>query len=221
MNNWAGKRILCLGDSLTEAGVWPQVVAKRLDAQVTLHCKGGLGMTAIVDGGESIVGKLGPLTAAMVADQDLIIFYAGYNDRGLPDGELGDVYPKQQTIAGLLQHVIDTIYARLEEAGNLTCQLLIVTPHCVGTYSYIEVDGYHDYPSGSGRSVRTLATMMAKVAAANSLPCCNLWENSGINRYTWDVFANAPGADMVHCSPAGYTQIGAVIAGAIVATYGQ
>lgn len=222
---WDGKKVLCIGDSLTEAGVWPVQLKKNLHCEVTSHCKGGLGMLEVIDGGTSSVGELGPLTADMVKDKDLIIFFIGYNDRGIPEGLPGDRYfpgqkDQEKTVAGMLQYCIDQIYARLMEAQNLACQLMLVTPHCVGKYEYIQVDGYHEYPENSGRTVRTLAQTMALVASENNLPCCNLWECSGINRYTWEIFSNKPGVDEVHCSTKGYQRIGNVITGAVIQSFG-
>ena len=222
---WAGKSVLCLGDSLTEAGVWPARLRENLGCRVKTHCKGGLGMREIVDGGKSPAGTLGPITDELVKETDLIIFYGGYNDRGLPDGAVGDVYVpgedgRERTIAGTLQYCIGRIYEELERAGNLTCKVMIVTPHCVGKYRYIRVDGYHEYPEGSGRTVRTLAGSMESVSRNNNLPCCNLWEQSGINRYTWKVYGAAPGSDEVHCSVKGYELIGDVITGAVIKYFG-
>jgi len=222
---WVDKSILCLGDSLTEAGIWPKRLQENLGCSVRTHCRGGLGMIDIVDGGKSPVGELGPLTAQMVRDIDLIIFFAGYNDRGLADGVLGDLYSPQnkneeKTIAGMFQYCINRIYQELERAGNLCCKVMMVTPHCVGTYQYIEVDGYHDFPIGSGRTVRTLAKTMETVSAQNNLPCCNLWEQSGINKHTWKVYGANPGVDDVHCSRKGYELIGDIITGAVIKNFG-
>ncbi|KAF1303136.1 SGNH/GDSL hydrolase family protein [Enterococcus sp. JM9B] len=222
---WFGKKILCIGDSLTEAGIWPKQVKKNLGCEIITHCKGGLGMIEILDGGESPVGKLNPLSVEQVKGVDLLIFFAGYNDRGIPDGKLDDCYDslvkkEDRTVAGSLQFCIQRLYQLLKEANNVQCKLLIVTPHCVGKYSYIEVDGYHEYPEGSKQTVQTLAKTMERVARHNNIACCNLWEKSGINRFTWGVYSASPAADEVHCSSKGYQLIGDVITGAIISNYG-
>ena len=222
---WVDKNILCLGDSLTEAGIWPARLQENLRCNVRTHCKGGLGMKDIVDGGKGPVGELKPLTESLVKDVDLIIFYAGYNDRGLADGGFGDLYSPMEdranrTIAGTLQYCINRIYEELERADNLGCKVQIVTPHCVGKYQYIEVDGYHEYPEGSGRTVKSLAKTMENVSVENNLPCCNLWEQSGINKHTWKVYGANPGLDEVHCSQAGYELIGDIITGAVIKNFG-
>ncbi|MFV0527870.1 MAG: SGNH/GDSL hydrolase family protein [Lachnospiraceae bacterium] len=221
---WAGKKVLCLGDSLTQAGIWTERLHQNLQCQVTRHCGGGLKMTEIIDGGISAEGEHPPLHKEQLADKDIVIFFAGYNDRGKADGVLGDLYDPavdlETTIAGALQYCINRIYDILRETDNLTCKILIVTPHCVGTYSYIPQNGYEEYPAKSGRTVRTLAHTMEIVARENSLPVCNLWETSGINRHTWRVYGAHPYEDQVHCSVQGYELIGDLVTGAIQSYFG-
>lgn len=219
---WRNKNVLCMGDSLTQAGIWTRRLADNLGCNVYTHCKGGMKMTEIVDGGMGAEGLLEPAGTEIFAGMDLVIFFAGYNDRGKPD------YPQKtaantvdkNTISGALQYCIDKIYAGLESAGNLQCRILVVTPHCVGRYQYIYANGYEEYPEGSGCSVKTLAETMEKTAHENSIPVCNLWKISGINKYTWPVFAIEPGVDEVHCSTEGYERIGDIITGAVIQNYG-
>ncbi len=205
---WANKNICCMGDSLTQAGIWTERLRNNLCCNVFLHCGGGLKMREIVDGGMGAEGMLEPISASLLRDMDYIIFYAGYNDREKTD------------IAAALQYCIDRIYDTLEEAHNLVCRILIVTPHCVGKYSYIDVDGYGEYPPGSGRTLQGIADLMEEAARKNSLPVLNLWRTSGINRRNWEVYGAVPGEDAVHCSAAGYQLIGDVITGALIRNFG-
>lgn len=205
---WKNKNICCMGDSLTQAGIWTKRLQNNLRCNVHLHCKGGLKMREIVDGGMGAEGPLAPISASLLKNMDYIIFYAGYNDR------------EQTDIATSLQYCIDRIYDTLEEAQNLLCRILIVTPHCVGKYSYIDIDGYGEYPPGSGRTLKHIADLMANVAEENSLPVLNLWRSSGINRRNWSVYGAVPGEDAVHCSDAGYELIGDAITGALICHFG-
>lgn len=193
---------------MTQAGIWTERLAERLNCRVFRHCKGGLGMRAIVDGGIGAEGTLPPLSPDIVRNMDLIIFYAGYNDRGLPDSRPEDGFRQgnrhypgdgpmsglrlndepRDTIAGLTEYCIRRIYAELLKASNPTCRLLLVTPHCAGRYPYIDADGYEEYPAGSGRTMESMADTIKQVAQRNQLPVCDLWHNSGINRYTWNVY---------------------------------
>jgi len=206
-HEWNNKNVLVIGDSLTAAGIWQKQLREVLGMNVTTHAKGGMGIVQCVDG-ENGAGEYDNETAASgtlyalnvndVKGKDLIVFFAGYNNRGTEDGKVGDCYdPKTQsgrTIAGYTQYAINRIYEELAEAGNLTCRVVAITPHCAGKYGYIDADGYSEHPAGSGRTMRTLAQIMEDVAAYNSVPCLNLWETSGINRHTWCVFSASPTA---------------------------
>ena len=216
LTTWYGKNALVIGDSLTAVGVWQKQLTAILGMNVKTHAKGGMGIIQCVDGedgaGEydnetAASGTLYALNVDDVSDKDLIILFAGYNNRGMSDGSVGDCFNPNdnngKTIAGITQYAIDRIYEELSEAGNLNCRIVIITPHCVGKYGYIDVDGYNEYPKGSGQTLRTLAKTMEDVARFNSLPCLNLWENSGINRHTWSVFASNPTATNTNGSGSG------------------
>ena len=203
-NKWYGKTILSIGDSLSAAKQWQLVLETKLGVTVKHHSKGGMGLIQMVDGDKGLGGdydnttdangELKPLSIEDVTGVDLIIFFGGYNNRGTADGELGDVYnPDDQTgktIAGMTQYCINRIYEVLKQANNLTCKILIVTPHCAGKYDYIDVDGYEEFPSGSGCTMETLSDTIKLVGNYNSIKVLDLWHNSGINKFTWNVYAN-------------------------------
>lgn len=235
IHTWNGKNVLFMGDSLTAAKKYQKTVKEMLGINVYNHCLGGAGIIQIVDGNDA--GTITAITADLVKDMDLIVFYAGYNNRGVQDGKVGDCYTEDRTIAGYMQYAINRIYECLTEANNLTCKILVVTVDCSGKYDYIDADGYDEYPVGSGQSMETLANIQKAVAEYNSLPCLDLWHNSGINRNTWSVFGANPEAyienpgessapyphngDQLHKSDAGYVRIGECIAGAIIKAYGN
>ncbi len=195
-NNWVGKNVLFIGDSITEYRKYPEKIKELLGINVFYHCKGGIGLAAMVDGTPD--GSLKPLSIEEVSGKDLIVLLGGYNNRGLEDGEVGDCYNPdgggQATIAGYMQYCINRIYDTLESAQNKTCRLLIVTVDCAGRYPYIDADGYDEYPAGSGRTMESMADIQKAVAAHNSIPCVDLWHSSGINGRTWDVFGASPNA---------------------------
>lgn len=230
---WYGKNVLFIGDSLTAAEKYQDTVKSMLGINVYNHCKGGASFYTMVSGDNGLDGEytnetdvggvLRPLSSDEVSTMDLIVLYGGYNCRHLLAGDVGDVYNPdgtgQTTYAGELQYAINRIYEELIDANNLTCKILIVTPDCVGSYSYIEQTGYDEYPVDSGQSLETLVNIHKAVAEANSLPCLDLYHTSGINRNTWSVFS-ASDSDGVHKSTAGYVRIGEKISAAIVGTYG-
>lgn len=173
-----------------------------LGMNVTTHAKGGVGTISMVDGDKglggdydnetSASGVLKPLSIDDVKDKALIVVLPAYNDRGKENGIVGDCYKTdgsgQSTIAGIIQYTINRIYEILTQANNLTCKVLYATPHCPGRYPYIDANGYEEYPAGSGRTMETLANTIVAVGNHNNIPVCDLWHNSGSNRYTWNVF---------------------------------
>lgn len=214
-NNWHSKKVLVIGDSITAAGKWQVKLNELLSMQVSTHAKGGVGTIAMVDGDKglggdydnetSASGVLKPLTESDVSDKDLIIVLPAYNDRGKADGDIGDCYKTDgtgdNTIAGIIQYSINRIYEELNKAGNLSCRIMYATPHCAGKYPYIDADGYTEYPSGTGRTMETLANTIIKVCNHNNIKVCDLWHNSGINKFTWNIFGASNSAENDKYSP--------------------
>ena len=229
----AGKKVLVIGDSLTEAGLWQQKLIEKCGMNVTTHAKGGIGLLYTVDGYESFAA----LSKEEVAEQDLIVLYAGYNDRWRSCGVVGDLYNSEDnsgnTIAGVLQYCINTIRALLTEAENTNCKIMIVTPHCVGKSPYGTVaglDGYTAHPTG-GATLEEICNMMVDVAEANDIPVYDLYHNSGIDKNNWNTYSKQVAdehgyiagtttyADQVHLNDAGYALVGDKIADFILDEY--
>nr|DAT48115.1 MAG TPA: arylesterase-like protein [Caudoviricetes sp.] len=235
-NNWNGAEVLAIGDSLTSAKKWQLKTTELLGCNITTHAKGGKGYIDLIDGENGqdgdydnetdASGILRPLSVDDVTGKKLIIVYAGYNERHMAYGEIGDVYPTKNTLAGKVQYVINSIYSLLEQADNLTCKLLFITPHCVGTYGYVNIDGYGEYPLGTGRTLEGISNIIKKVAEYNNIEVLDLWHNSGIGKFTWDIYcaktpasATAPypdNVDLVHLNASvGYPHLGTLIANKI------
>lgn len=235
-NNWNGAEVLAIGDSLTSAKKWQLKVTELLGCNITTHAKGGKGYIDLIDGENGqdgdydnetdASGVLRPLSVDDVIGKKLIIVYAGYNERHMSYGEIGDVYPTNNTLAGKVQYVINSIYSLLEQADNLTCKLLFITPHCVGTYGYVNVDGYGEYPTGTGRTLEGISDTIKKIANYNNITVKDLWHESGINKFTWNIYcaktpasATAPypdNVDLVHLNASvGYPHLGTLIANKI------
>lgn len=193
---WSGKKVLFLGDSLTATKKYQETVRDMLGVQVYNHCLGGAGIIEIIDG--NTAGTITAINSDTVANMDLVVLYAGYNNRGTAVGSVGDLYERSgagdNTIAGYMQYAINRIYECLRGANNLTCKVLIVALDCAGKYDYIDADGYEEYPIGSGNTMETIANIQKAVAQYNSLPCCDLWHNSCINRFTWNVYGASDSA---------------------------
>ena len=147
------------------------------------------GLPTAVEGTTQTVTFTRTAVVDEVTGKDLIIFFGGYNDRGVADGEIGDIYPTNNTMCGRIQYCINKLYQLLQSANNLTCRIIVITPHCAGKYEWNNVDGYGEYPSGSGYTMHTMASAIEKTCRENSIPCLNLWETSGINKNTWSVYS--------------------------------
>lgn len=195
VTKYTGKKALVMGDSLTKAGRWQKKLTELLGFEVATQARGGAGFISIVDGDpEGFVHPEAPmhrLGVDDVRDAELIVYFAGYNCREMPYGEDSDLYPDQRTVKGCIQYVINRIYEELAAADNLTCKLLFVTPHCHGLYSYRNTDGYYDDPV-TGMSTKRLGETIAHVCERNNIPVCDLWSESGINRFNWCVFGREP-----------------------------
>lgn len=231
---WNGKKVLCIGDSLTRAGTWHEQLEEMLGMSVYKKALGGLALETlfISDGLLDMDGNASALSSADVADKDLVIFFAGTNNRTISDGngagtpvytigEVGDAWngSGNKTIAGVVQYAINQIYALLREASNLNCRVMFVTPFYAGKCADRNYDGAHDY-NGNGVSLKTIAEMMGKVCAANGVPCYNAFANSGINPNTWAVYTRNTEAetngvvnDQLHLNmDKGYPHLGKCIA---------
>ncbi len=196
--NWKGKKALVIGDSITAAGKWQKKLEELLGMNVATHAKGGIGILRMTDGDNGLDGTynaetdkngvLRPLMATDVEGVSLIVVLPAYNERAMALGSVGDCHPEQETICGRIQYLLNRIYEELEDAGNLTCHVLVATPHCAGKYPYVDADGYEEYPVGTGQTMEKLSDTIKAVSQANNVAVCDLWHESGINRRTWGVF---------------------------------
>lgn len=245
-SKWAGKNVLVIGDSITSDGRWQKEFSRMTGANIRTHANGGIGLIDMVDGQDGsteqdsmydpttgVKGKLGRLTADAVRWADLIILLGAYNERHMEYGKKGDMYPRDNTLRGKFAYVIERLYALLDECDNLGCHLMIVTPHCVGKYDWIDSDGYEDFPKGSGRSLQTMAELIKQIAGEYNIYCCDAWHTSGINRFTWKHYCHCPDVynknydpqktydapypqygDQAHMNSEGYARLGDCIASA-------
>ncbi len=243
-SRWSQKNILAVGDSITSDGRWQARFAELTGANVESHAYGGLGIIEIIEGKiasedksvcyDPVTGtgfEFGPLNKDEVGMADLIILLMGYNERHIEYGSRGDMYPEKQTLHGKYAYALGRIYSLLEESGNNNCKIMLVCPHCVGKYDWIDADGYTEFPKGSGRSLETMAETIKDIAAYHDLPCYDAWHNSGIGRHNWNDFAASPYeinpeydpekeyfapypqyADQAHLNGEGYARLGECIA---------
>ena len=245
-SKWYRKNVLAIGDSITSDGRWQKEFARITGCNIRTHANGGIGLIDMVDGQEGaradspgydpntgVHGKLGPLTGDDVRWADLIILLGAYNERHMEYGKKGDMYPTNDTLRGKFAYVIERIYDLLDSVDNLGCHLMLVTPHCSGKYDWIPVDGYSEWPEGSGRSLETMSSLIISIAGEYNVYCCDAWHTSGINRFTWKHYCHSPVvmnpdydplkqydapypqfADQAHLNAEGYARLGDCIAAA-------
>ena len=200
---WNNKKILMIGDSITASGRIHPHIARSLRADVSTHAKGGIGIAQGVDGDKGYSGEfdnetdangnLSPLSVNHVYDKDIIIVLIGYNNRYNQLGVQTDIYPENNTIWGLFNHVINRIYELLAESENLKCRLMIAIPHAIGKYPYVNATAY-EKPTEESPTFVEICDCIRTVAETYSIPICDLMHSSGINKFTWNVFgaSNSP-----------------------------
>lgn len=197
---WENKKILMIGDSITASGKIHPFIARSLHVDISTHAKGGIGIAQGVDGDEGYSGdfdnetdadgNLSPLTVNHVYDKDIILILLGYNNRYNQLGVQADIYPENNTIWGLFNHVIDRIYELLTESGNLKCRLMIVIPHAIGKYPYVNATAY-EKPTSELPTFVEICDCIRTIAETYSIPICDLMRSSGINNFTWNIFSSS------------------------------
>lgn len=185
---YQGKKALHIGDSLTVMGYeWQQELQKQLGlSSYKVHALGGINLPMMVDGHTSSQGTLAPLSVNDVKDKDIITIWGGYNSRTTPYGEKGDLYPAKITIRGHVNYVINRVYQLLKQANNLQCKVLFITPHCVGKYDWVDADGYTHW--GGVGTLQDMSKAIEDECNNIGVPCLNMFNNSGINRFNWNQY---------------------------------
>ena len=124
------------------------------------------------------------------------------------------------------------IFDLLRSAKNESCRVIIVSPHCVGKYDWVNADGTEEFPAGSGRTLGTMSKVVTKVAEKYGILFYDAYRLSGIGPENWCKYANSPiairpdydetktyeapypmFADQAHLNGEGYALLGRGIAG--------
>ena len=243
-DRWRGKRVLVVGDSITSDGRWQAEFERITGSTVMTHARGGVGIIDMVfglgayDSGDMKYDpytganrELPPLTEDDVRDLDLLIFFGGYNERHAEYGNEDDEYPENDTLNGKFNAVMKRILSLLESSGNVGCRVMIVSPHCVGKYDWVDADGTEEFPAGSGRTLATMSELIRSVSRRFGADFYDAYSLSGIGPDNWCVYANSPTvyredfdpekeyeapypeyADQAHLNGAGYKLLGEKIA---------
>ena len=194
ISKYKGKRLLAIGDSVTDQNFWQKRVGELLGMSVRNHCKGGIGILQMVDGDESGdapsgydpdnfgTDKIYKLNTKDVDNVDVIIIMGFYNERKLATSTPGiktDMYPTNDTFIGRLNYAIKRIFEELQKANNNNCRVVVCSPHKYGKYPYIDKTANED-----GEDIYNAIKISSDY---NSVPCIDLMHNGGINQYNWNL----------------------------------
>mgnify|MGYP002771097536 CR=1 FL=1 len=194
ISKYKGKRLLAIGDSVTDQNFWQKRVGELLGMSVRNHCKGGIGILQMVDGDESGdapsgydpdnfgTDKIYKLNTKDVENVDVIIIMGFYNERKLATSTPGiktDMYPTNDTFIGRLNYAIKRIFEELQKANNNNCRVVVCSPHKYGKYPYIDKTANED-----GEDIYNAIKISSDY---NSVPCIDLMHNGGINQYNWNL----------------------------------
>ena len=239
-----GKTVLAIGDSITSDGRWQREFERVTGASVSTHARGGVGIIDMAFGLGAAESEdmrydpttgaeypLPPLEEADFAGVDLVIFFGGYNERHMEYGQKDDVFPNDDTLFGKFNTVVGKIEELMRAAKN-SCPVVIVSPHCVGKYDWVDADGTEEFPKGSGRTLETMSEVIRQVAEKHGLYFFDAYHESGIGPENWCRYANSPTAlrsdydpekeysapypmwaDQAHLNGDGYALLGEKIAG--------
>ena len=198
-NRFYGKNVLVCGDSLTAADRWQRKLFEILNMSITKHALGGANIVQIIDGVTISGVTLPALSVQEVTDKQLIILFMGTNNMFDEHGDVGDLYPTNNTVCGQMQYAINRVFDLLDSANNKSCRVAVVTPYCFGESPYNQ-DAY-------GLDGIGLAKSIEDVANYNGLPAYNAFKNSGINMFTWSIYG-ASETDKLHLNNDGYAMLG-------------
>jgi hypothetical protein len=191
-----GKKLLAIGDNLTTANVWQQKVGSLLGMTVSNQAIAGGGLLHFVDGGTIGGVTLTALDATKVTDIDTIVVLGPYNNRVLMAaatiGVKTDMYPTQETLWGQMNYTFKRIYEELVSAGNTNCKIFFAGIHATGANAYIGANAYQEYPAESEATGYDFAEKLKEICKWNGIEYIDLFNNSGINSYTWNIYQASP-----------------------------
>lgn len=185
--SYAGLLWYAIGDSITNAGLYPDVLVRNMGFRYYYN-----------DGvpGTCMAVMADRVTPSRLATFDLVTVFAGTNDYGLgtPLGAAGDL-ATTDTFYGHVQKVIDKIRAAKPEV-----ELVFLTPVKRGAY---ETQPVFPAANEAGFTLGDYRQAIKSVCAANGVKVIDLYANSGItldnlSQYTSDnLHPNWDGAALI------------------------
>lgn len=209
MDYWRGKKINCLGDSITygdqNGGIsWVDMIGDMIPFG-TIRKYGVCGSTVCVfpERDDSLVERF----RNMDMDYDLTIIFGGINDfnHSLPLGTMGDC--GEDTFYGALRVMVTELLRRQPKG-----RLMFITP--------MKGKGFKTYPhwpekNEAGYCLKDYRAAIFETAEYFSIPVLDLFSMSGITPDIDEAKACWQ-ADGLHPTAAGYEQIARRVAGFIL-----
>lgn len=180
---FSGKNISCLGDSITSGGnsginnktigKYTDYLSKLTGAEITNAGYSGSHVAKQTGSTDSFVDR-----ASAVRDQDVVLIFGGINDFCF-NSPLGDASSTDvTTFYGALKSVIDTVLS-----NNAEAQILLVTPYKTkqygGTYSQDGSLRRNDV----GATEEQYANAIKEVGSYYSIPVLDLYNSGNFNAF--------------------------------------
>lgn len=185
---WMGKNIGCLGDSITVQGYYFTGMLAETKS-IKTYTEGQNGQVIAVMGNG--------LTAAAIANLDIITILAGTNDYGHGGATVGNINSPADatTIYGSIKLVVNRI-----SALKPNVRIVFFTPFNRGTYGS-EGDGFT--PNSNGLTIKIIADAIHDCCKHLGIPSFDLLSHSGITSFNLDyhlqdkLHPNAYGGDRI------------------------
>lgn len=178
-----GKKLMTLGDSLTEQKMWQTIVC------------GKLGFSSLIDlseGGQKVAVFADKVTAENIADVDVVTVMGLFNSSDSVAGTVNDEASNTvgASICAGYKYIVEKLYSL-----KPTIQIILMTPHC---------------PRAD--DVRNKAEAVIEVAKYYNIPYIDLYKEAGFNKHTFDIYLR-DAVHSSHGVGGGYEQEAKVICG--------
>ena len=249
-NPFAGKKLVCFGDSITEFKNYPDQVRNILGlaeaynvgfggCQMTAHndvaykemCMYRLAdyiatgnYTGLIDAANDLYTRLSDDNRAIAArlaaidfnTVDYITIFYGTNDWANKPGSLGLVTDKTSdgsTFLGSANYVVDRLQTAYPHLKIMFLSPIYRTRLVSGDNKNTD-----DYTNSSGEYMYQYVEGLQAVAKKNHVLCVDLYNESGINKYTAGLYL-LPQPDGLHLSDTGATLIASKISAKMKANF--
>ena len=215
-NHFAGKKITCVGDSITAGSGTTKTYWSILDETLQPESMTGMGVAgSCVSAMSDYKTANSPLINryASIPESDIITIYMGTNDYGheTPMGTINDL--EDVSFYGALNVIIPGIQKAQPDA-----KLVWITPthrYGFGTSKLLGTAFTYDYlPNGRGYSLNDYVDAIKEVCEKYDVPVIDLFSLSGMDPSLSEVRTQYM-PDGLHPNAAGHEKIAAVIAKAL------